>query len=548
MSDNIKIGAEVEVSSASNQNIKGLKQQLRDALREAQTLSAQDLGSKEAIAAQRRVAELRDKIEDTNEAISAFTGAGQFKAIGNAVQGIAGGFAAAQGAMALFGNDSEGLQKTLVKLNAAMAFSQGLASLEGLKDSFGALGNMIKTNVVTAFTTLRGALMATGIGALAVGVGLLAANWDKVVRVVREFIGLGPSQADIIEQQTKAIEEQNKAIEHGQNLQSLGIRRLEGRNKEIAQQTTAHTNEILALNKKLTDDLAALNKDETKSEEEKAKEKLRIQKEFGENSKALGETIEAEQLQLKEKFRQEDLKKQKEYEKKRMDAFEKEMFAQIDAQKQLNDMIAEMEAEAAQAEMDRMNAEFDAYLDSYKMTKEQEKAINRETNLAQNEIDMERIESQQAVADASFALADNINKIAGNNFEVGKAISIAQTTVDTFEGTQTSFKQAQKSPVSIAFPAYPYIAAGAALAAGIARVIAIKNTRVGSSGGGSSASASSATAPSLPTYRPPSGTEVTGAGDVRVSTQQNAMRVFVVESEITNVQNKVKVMNNTARL
>lgn len=548
MSDNIKIGAEVEVSSSSNQNIKGLKQQLRDALREAQTLSAQDLGSKEAIAAQRRVAELRDKIEDTNEAISAFTGAGQFKAIGNAVQGIAGGFAAAQGAMALFGNDSEDLQKTLVKLNAAMAFSQGLASLEGLKDSFGALGNMIKTHVVSAFTTLRGVIMATGVLALAAGVGLLAANWDKVVRVVREFIGLGPSQADIIEQQTKAIEEQNKAIEHSQGLQDMGVRRLEGRNKEIAQQTTAHTNEILALNKKLTDDLAALNKDETKSEEDKAKEKLRIQKEFGENSKALGETIEAEQLQLKEKFRLEDLKKQKEYEKKRMDAFEKEMFDQIDAQKLLNDMIAEMEAEAAQAEMDRMNAEFDSYLDSYKATKEQEKAINRETNLAQNEIDLERIESQQAVADASFALADNINKIAGNNFEVGKAISIAQTTVDTFEGTQSAFKQAYKNPVSIAFPAYPYIAAGAALAAGIARVVALKNTRVGSSGGGSTASASSATAPSLPTYRPPSGTEVTGAGDVRVSNQQNAMRVFVVESEITNVQNKVKVMNNTARL
>lgn len=540
MSDNIKVGAEVEVSPSSNQNIKGLKQQLRDALKEAQTLSAQDLGSKEAIAAQKRVAELRDKIEDTNEAISAFTGAGQFKAIGNAVQGIAGGFAAAQGAMALFGNDSEDLQKTLVKLNAAMAFSQGLASLEGVKDSFKALGNMIKTNVVSAFTTLRGALIATGIGAIAVGVGLLAANWDKVVKVVREFIGLGPSQAEIIEEQTKALEEQNKAIEHGQQLQDYGVRRLEGRNKEIAAQTKAHTDEILALEKKYQDDLAKIRDDENLTDEEREKQRVKLQIQNGENRKAMIEAQEAEQLQLKEKFRQEDLKKQKEANKKRMDAFEAEMYAQIDAQKQLNDMIAQMEAEATQAELDRMNAEFDAMLESQDATIESKKAVAD----AQREIDLERIESEQEVANTTLGLIDNVNKIAGNNFEVGKAISVAQTTVDTIEGSQTAFKQAQKNPVSIAVPAYPYIAAGAALAAGIARVVAMKGTKVGSSSAGSTSS----TAPSLPSYRPPSGTEVTGAGDVRVSTQQNTMKVFVVESEITNVQNKVKVMTNTARL
>lgn len=542
MSDNIKIGAEVEVSPASNQNIKGLKQQLRDALKEAQTLSAQDLGSKEAIAAQKRVAELRDKIEDTNEAISAFTGAGQFKAIGNAVQGIAGGFAAAQGAMALFGNDSEGLQKTLVKLNAAMAFSQGLASLEGLKDSFGALGNMIKTNVVSAFTTLRGALIATGIGAIAVGVGLLAANWGKVVKIVREFIGLGPSQAEIIEEQTKALEEQNKAIEHGQQLQDYGVRRLEGRNKEIAAQTKAHTDEILALEKKYQDDLAKIRDDENLTDEEREKQRTKLQIQNGENRRAMIEAQEAEQLALKDKFRQEDLKKQRDADKKRMELFEAEMYAQIDAQKQLNDMISQMEAEATQAEIDRMNAEFDAYLDSQDATTEAAKAAAD----AQREIDMEKIASKVEVADTTLGLLDNVNKAAGNNFEVGKAISVAQTTVDTFEGTQTAFKQAQKNPVSIAFPAYPYIAAGAALAAGIARIVSIKNTKVGSSSSGSSASSS--TAPSLPSYRPATGTDVTGAGDVMVSTKQSPMKVYVVESEITNVQNKVKVMNNTARL
>jgi len=191
-----KIGLEVEVDPKTNTNIKSLKAQLREAVQEAQKLSSQDFGSAEAVAAQKRVAQLRDQIDDTNDAIQSFTGAGQFQAFGKAVQGIAGGFTAAQGAMALFGSESEDLQKLLVQLNGAMALTQGLAALEDAPRAFMQIRTMIVSQVIPALGTLRGALIATGIGAAAVAVGLLVANWEKVVKVVREFIGLGPSQAE----------------------------------------------------------------------------------------------------------------------------------------------------------------------------------------------------------------------------------------------------------------------------------------------------------------------------------------------------------------
>lgn len=60
------------------------------------------------------------------------------------IAGLAGGFQAAQGAMILFGVESEDLQKALVKIQAAMSFTQGIAQLENLTKSIPALINNVK--------------------------------------------------------------------------------------------------------------------------------------------------------------------------------------------------------------------------------------------------------------------------------------------------------------------------------------------------------------------------------------------------------------------
>jgi len=148
--------------------------------------------SKEAIEAAKRAAELRDRIGDANALTEAFNPDAKFKALTSSLSGVAGGFAAVQGAMALFGSESEDLQKTLVKVQSAMALSQGLQAVGESIDSFKQLGAVIRTQVVAAFSTLRGAIIATGVGALAVGVGLLIANFDKVKQVINDlFPSLG---------------------------------------------------------------------------------------------------------------------------------------------------------------------------------------------------------------------------------------------------------------------------------------------------------------------------------------------------------------------
>ena len=160
---------------------KSLKQQLREATAEV-ALMAEKYGeaSKETVQAAKRAAELKDKIEDANDAIMAFKGEGAFLATGKALQSVASGFAAAQGAMGLFGSESENVEKAILKVQSAMALAQGL---EGLEDA-GRAFTQLKTVAVDAFNAIKGAIGATGIGALVIALGAVYYYWDDIKEAI----------------------------------------------------------------------------------------------------------------------------------------------------------------------------------------------------------------------------------------------------------------------------------------------------------------------------------------------------------------------------
>ena len=81
------------------------------------------------------------------------------------------GFAAAQGAAALLGGESEDLQKAMVRVQGAMALAQGIAGLKDLQFMFAAIKATVLTEIVPAFQTMGGALMATGVGAVIASIG-----------------------------------------------------------------------------------------------------------------------------------------------------------------------------------------------------------------------------------------------------------------------------------------------------------------------------------------------------------------------------------------
>ena len=180
MKSTAAIEVEVLPKGGADTVVKNFKTQLKEAKNEAQ-LMVQTFGefSAEALAAQKKVAELSDKMDDFNDRVKALN-PDKFAKVQTIVNGVASGFAAAQGAMALFGNESEDLQKTLIKVQGAMALAQGLEGLGKVQQQFTTLAKDTLQGVIKAFSTLKGAIIATGIGALVVGLGLLITYWDDI--------------------------------------------------------------------------------------------------------------------------------------------------------------------------------------------------------------------------------------------------------------------------------------------------------------------------------------------------------------------------------
>jgi hypothetical protein len=111
------------------------------------------------------------------------------------VQSLASGFQVLQGVSALVGTENEDLQKTLVKLNAVMAITQGLQQIQNAlqKNSAQSLGLM--TLAQSTYTAVVGtstgalkvfkiALASTGVGLLVILLASLVSNWKSLTSTI----------------------------------------------------------------------------------------------------------------------------------------------------------------------------------------------------------------------------------------------------------------------------------------------------------------------------------------------------------------------------
>lgn len=558
MAETKVINLEVKTNSAS------LKAQLREAQNEVNAL-ADKFGatSQEAINAAKRAAELKDAIGDAKALTDSFNPDAKFNALSNSIGGVLNGFQAFEGALGLVGVEGEAVQKTLLKVQSAMALSQGLQGLGESIDSFKQLGAVIKSTtafqgILTAAQTtyaavvgtttgalkvLRLALASTGIGALVVGLGVLISkisewtSWTDKAKQKQDDLNnsLDQHQAKL----RKDREELQKDLDF-----KLRLAQAEGKSDEellkIKERNSKKTNaqiyeEIKVAREKLKAlrevDLGVMasSRDEYN---ELVKTNLAKRKEVVKNIQDLRGEIKANQQNLlidKTEFENKDVeitKKSNEVKVK-----EREKLEEILLSPRIEGDLADLERQQAKKEKEiALDEEYrQIALDRYK--KQGEELIAQEKVVQDAKIQAVK-NGFDTIGNLAQLFAGKSEKAQKRAFEIQKAANIANTLIDTYQSATSSYKSLAGIPY--VGPALGFIAAGAAVAAGLANVKNIASQQFGDRTLKTSNTPSAST-PSL-TQQPPTFNVIGQTAQTQIAQSQQPIRAFVVSNEVTTQQ------------
>ena len=588
------VGININVQSNADKTLGSLKQQLREATAEVQALSDKfGATSEQAVAAAKRASELKDQIGDAKSLVDAFNPDAKFKALTASLSGVAGGFAAAQGAIALFGVESKEVEKALLQVQSAMALSQGLQAVGESIDSFKQLGAVIKNSTIflkanemankatafamrlfgvsveatsVSFKVLKGAIAATGLGLLVVAIGEIVAafqNYSSAAekaaekqKQLNDTIIKGAKTALKAEQDFLANQEKldiARAKSRGASEQEIfnieqSFRKRkaeaqirfwkEAKNADVegAQSAAAEIDKIN------TEGQVALLEFQTKqSQAKKAATKASA------DELANIELARLEKQLADEKKLTEDLLN--EYDKRKQDAKN----AKILTQKELKQLDAQEAAEKAakQKEIDdkrideqkkvvssTTNFTLQAIQTQQKATEDSAKNVNAVNKWLASE-DKKRLDAKVADTESALSL---LSAIVDQNSVAGKAIAVAQAIINTYQGATRALAQGGT---------LGFVGAGAVIAAGLINVKKIVSTNVpsakgtGTVGGGASAPSISAGAPIAP---PQPQAQTTSLDNRTINAIGNqAVRAYVIENDVTSNQQRIAAIRQRAR-
>jgi hypothetical protein len=568
MAENLNLNVNVNTSGAEG-SIGSLKKQLREAQNEVVALSDKfGATSREAVNAAKKAAELRDRIGDARALTDAFNPDQKFRALTQSLAGVAGGFAAVQGAMGLFGAESENLQKTLVKVQSAMALSQGIEAVGNSIDAFKNLGTVIRTQVVTAFSTLRGAIIATGVGALAVGIGLLVANWDKVVEsfkksfpvlftIADKFGAIVTKITDFVGITSKAKREQDDLAKKLNNTN----RELENQIKVLEAQGGSE-NKIYEKRKELIENSLKLIVKGSKDEKEQREKLLTDLKILDINEQKRKQQIIEEQKEEIEKYNEwllnQELiafEKRKEQGKKlNKETIGPDGLTDSERKKKAEDDLAYKEyfekknkENLEQSEKDGLgrllSIKTEGYLKQWALDDlNTQKQKNNEKAVLDN-----KIQSAYIMMD----ILGSLSSLVGETTAAGKGLALTQIGIDTALAISALVKNSEQNPLN----AWTFGSAGLTqFLVGISRITAniVSAKRVLSSNGSTMPSTGGAAMPSMSTQAPMTPqaptAQVTQLNQQTINDIGNqAVRAYVVESDVTSSQQRMASIKQRAR-
>lgn len=203
---------------------------------------------------------------------------------------LTGAFTAVQGATALFGKESENLQKALLKVQGALSILNGLQAVQEeltRKDSI-ITGTLAKAKLAYAAAVgtatgatkaFRLALLSIGIGAVVVAIGALIANWDKLKNAI---LGSTGALEDFVAAEAERQKQADKAKAQIDAQTQLELKRADILEKQ-GKKTEARQLREAALNKALE----AAKEEEIRLANERADLENRLQKDIDKTAQAV---------------------------------------------------------------------------------------------------------------------------------------------------------------------------------------------------------------------------------------------------------------------
>jgi len=607
--DNFRASIDATVTSTEEQTqavtqqdkaYKSMKTQLREANQEL-TKSIQLYGetSTQAVNAAKGVANLKDQIGFAKDLSESFNPDQKMKALGAATKLAGTGLQGVTSGMALFGDQSKDTQEQLLKVQAAMAFSDAISGLSNIGDQFQVFKSVVKSTYASIITAKQAEivvteeatakqiilntvakanpyiLLASIIGAVTIATVAWYQASDKAKTSLNEATSAVSKNKMQTEALTESIDESKSSTEAYNNIEVLRAKSLGATDEQIqkiikSQKEMAVTNAGSASSEAYANLLTAGeaarlaiktgNKDLIKDAQENQKAAQELYKKSNDSynqailadvENNLNAKIEAntKQKEIDDKADQKEQERRDKIAEKKRQEREKELELQkafdadvLKQQQAMNLARVEIEMQDKADERERLQLqqeETSANIDA--LDAQNEASAKKQIDTEQKIVDAKKANQQQIVSGGE-QLIKNVASLAGKNKAIQKAAIIADGGVSVGKAVANTSEAVTKDlakgmPFSI-----PLVALDLAVGAtSIASIISGTSKALQAVGGGSAP-----TAPSLPSSQGISATPQTGfqaSSENQISTSINnaqqqtpIIKAFVVGSDVTTQQ------------
>lgn len=584
-------------TSESTRTVKELRKELKDL--KDQLLSTQK-GTEEYNQAMQKAAniqhDLKEQMQEINNSAMDF---GQ--AMGNATKamsGVAGAITAATGALSLFGIENEEAQKKITAtMTSLIGITQGLSKMDDGIKAFKRLTIAINASS-KSLGGFKVALISTGLGALVVVLGSVIAYWDEFTEAIglssKQMERLGDIARGVFNVFTSSLKGIATALgrmirgDFSGAVQALkdGFSVVKNFNAGVEASQKKREEALTKKQKEEADKRAKIAEDEYKKRIEAAQKLAKYEKDMaaartrGEESGRYTQGAYEREMKYFDTLFKVYRKDSEEYKNL---VLEKEQFLQdwenhfieeAKKEQEANDRKAEAERKAAEAEVERAHQarmdllkSFDEDLmteqqkidqryqmlidaatkegeDTTKITQwyESEKTrIVKEEEEKQAKIREANLKGYEAIGKGIGDVLGSISDMMAEGTEEQKGLAIASTTIQMLTGIASALAMTYTTHTGWWDWAIGISQAASIAAAGIASITKI--SQVKPDGSGSSISVPSVDMGAVVGSAPDFVQSVDGAMTQTAITDQ---RVYVLEHDITETQQKVQVAQNRA--